>query len=390
VTGVGTGNWKIILPAYGNDGLRSEEGQIFFTRPHNDFIGVLAENGVIGFVAYSLFFLLLVYYAVKAVRKVHQRDDRLFSVFLFAGLIIYFVISMLGFPRERVEHNIFLGIFALSAILLHREGKEVKPEPKQLFNAFIIIGFLLLLAGATASFARYNGEVNLKKAMIARSEGDWQNVIHWASKAEGKFYTIDNTTIPVSWYSGLAYYNLGQTEMAFREFRRALQYHPYNLHVLNNLGSCYAISGNSSEARKLYRQAIGISSRFEDAKLNLTAVLYNESQFDSAMQVFLTIPQDCNHPAYNQTRTALLNLRFRELLTNVEEPELLATIRRIQKDPVWSESVFRNAIDNQEDFGDRIIRESVYVLYEMDQVIPENVARELEKKYLAVDPGMNR
>jgi O-antigen ligase len=381
-TGVGTGNWKVLLPSYGNDGLRSEEGQIFFTRPHNDFVGVLAENGIIGFFAYSLFFLILLFYTVRAVKKGETPGDKLFALFLFAGVLSYLVIALLSFPRERIEHTILLGFLTLSAILINRRKENFNPTPKPVIHTLIVVGLLFLVANAVSAFGKYQGEVNLKKAMIARSNGDWQKVVSYADKAENIFFTIDNTTIPISWYSGLAYYNLGQTDLAFGKFTTAMRFHPYNLHVLNNLGSCYAVAGNPSEAKKLYREAMAISSRFEDARLNLTAVLYNESAFDSAMAVFKSIPKDCGHPNYEPTLSALLNLKFRELLTLVEEPELLATIRRIQKDPVWSKSVFQNANDNNEDFGDRVIRESVYVLFDLDSAISQSEAIRLESKYI--------
>ncbi|MEM7038846.1 MAG: O-antigen ligase family protein, partial [Bacteroidota bacterium] len=56
--GVGPGNWKMMIPAYGVFGYDAEGryGMDFAIRPHNDFLGVAAETGLLGLVSLLLFY----------------------------------------------------------------------------------------------------------------------------------------------------------------------------------------------------------------------------------------------------------------------------------------------------------------------------------------------
>ncbi|MCB0304490.1 MAG: O-antigen ligase family protein, partial [Calditrichaeota bacterium] len=61
--GVGIGNWKLFIPAYGSEGLRSAGGAVNFVRPHNDFLWVLSESGLPALLGFLAIFFLGGYYA---------------------------------------------------------------------------------------------------------------------------------------------------------------------------------------------------------------------------------------------------------------------------------------------------------------------------------------
>ena len=81
--GVGTGQWKIVLPHYGKiEKIEKTNGKITeiqFLRPHNDYLWVLAENGVAGFIFYLGFFLALIIYALRSVLQSEDINRALFS-----------------------------------------------------------------------------------------------------------------------------------------------------------------------------------------------------------------------------------------------------------------------------------------------------------------------
>ena len=54
VLGGGLGSWKINMLKYGNEGLVSENNTTFYQRPHNDFLWVAAEQGLIGLCLYAI------------------------------------------------------------------------------------------------------------------------------------------------------------------------------------------------------------------------------------------------------------------------------------------------------------------------------------------------
>jgi len=60
--GVGAGNWKLVSPAYGPMSKRLLRGDLFFQRPHNDYLWILAESGPLALLCYlSVFVSALVF-----------------------------------------------------------------------------------------------------------------------------------------------------------------------------------------------------------------------------------------------------------------------------------------------------------------------------------------
>ena len=62
--GHGLSDWKIEMLKYGNKGLVSEDNNTFYQRPHNDFLWIMSETGIIGILLYVAVFIICssVYY----------------------------------------------------------------------------------------------------------------------------------------------------------------------------------------------------------------------------------------------------------------------------------------------------------------------------------------
>jgi len=86
---------------------------------------------------------------------------------------------------------------------------------------------------------------------------------------------MDPASTPLPWYRGIANFSLGNTAEALEDFKKAYRIHPYHIHVLNNLGTCYALSGDYQTASKYYKKAIAISPGFIEAVDNLKSVSLN-------------------------------------------------------------------------------------------------------------------
>ena len=56
--GHGLSDWKIEMLKYGNKGLVSEDNNTFYQRPHNDFLWIMSETGIIGILLYLAIFIL--------------------------------------------------------------------------------------------------------------------------------------------------------------------------------------------------------------------------------------------------------------------------------------------------------------------------------------------
>lgn len=277
--GVGPGQWKIILPKYGRiekelpetDGTLSE---VWFQRPHNDYIWVLSETGIPGFLCYVSIFLTMLFYIFRLLSHAENRDKKNLFLSMLFGITGYMVNAFFCFPKERIVHNVFLAMI-MSCVLSeyhHKFGKINTIKNKLLFRNQNLILLTLLIFCIVFGYARLIAEVHLQKALAARKAGDWQRVLSETAQADSLFYNMDPASTPVSFYRGLADFSLGRISSALDDFKKAYQVHPYHVHVLNNLGTCYALSGDNEKAAEFYRKTLAVSPQFEEAIVNLEKV----------------------------------------------------------------------------------------------------------------------
>jgi len=280
--GVGPGQWKIMLPKYGRiekklpepDGTMSE---VWFQRPHNDYIWVLSETGVPGFLCYLSVFLTMFYYIFRLLFHAENKDKKLFFLSMLFGIAGYMVNAFFCFPRERIVHNIFLTLI-MSCILAeyHRKFKINAIKNKAVFrNQNLILLRLLILCIVLCiifGYARLIAEIHTQNALEARKIGDWQRVLSETAQADSLFYNMDPASTPVAFYRGIADFSLGRILPALDDFKKAYQAHPYHIHVLNNLGTCYALSGDNEKAAEFYHKALAVSPQFKEAIVNLEKI----------------------------------------------------------------------------------------------------------------------
>jgi tetratricopeptide (TPR) repeat protein len=122
-------------------------------------------------------------------------------------------------------------------------------------------------------YGRLEAEGHTRKAISAYRDGAWEQVIAEIGHVNSGFYPLDPTSTPLSWYRGMANLSLGRIEEALEDFKRACLAHPYHIHSIHNLGTCYALNGDHENAIKAYRKVLAISPGFRDAQENLDLLL---------------------------------------------------------------------------------------------------------------------
>ena len=101
--GVGPGKWRVDIWEYGL--YEGTYGNSFAQRPHNDFLWVFSEGGVIAGISYIILFLILLRESY-ILYKQRNKEDRLFYSLLFSTFLGFGFISLVDFPLERFSHNI--------------------------------------------------------------------------------------------------------------------------------------------------------------------------------------------------------------------------------------------------------------------------------------------
>lgn len=296
VQGVGAGNWQIHYPDAGLDHLwRAEDLNYTFQRPHNDWLWMLSETGLIGFNLFLLFLVPLMAFVLKT--AVQAQDDkplqRRLALYL-ATIAGYFTAAFFDFPHERIEHTLWITMILAMAFY----------ESRNTIAAHYFFGFrprkiLYLAASAALLFIactgvlRYQGEYNLRNMYAYKNRNKLNEVINTCKESESFAYTIDPTSVPISWYSGNAKAANSDYAGAQQDLIKAYRLNPYNRNVINDLASSYAFSNQTELAKAYYAKAARISPRFDDPKLNLAAIYIREENYPMALYWLKAL----NHPS---------------------------------------------------------------------------------------------
>lgn len=237
--GVGPGQWRLVLPKYGQPLLTNGSGgdlETIAQRPHNDFLWVTAEAGIWGGICYLLFFAMLYYYAFKVVSRADPGQKNLVLAMVY-GISGYLIISSFSYLRERPLHTLLMLLMAAAIVssyhrLYPAKTKGIKGCWTIILKSVMVIVLMFCCLG---SGLRLYSEIQLKKALQARARGEWCQVITYIDKAFLSIYSIDSFGVPLPWYRGMAYYNNNNLPMALKDFHQALVYNPYHDHSRNNV-----------------------------------------------------------------------------------------------------------------------------------------------------------
>lgn len=295
--GVGIGNWKIAFPSYGLEGMRAEQGQVFFQRPHNDFLWVLAECGMFGLLCYLAIFVSVLWYAMRVLGRAKSRSDILLALFALAGIVGFLVIGSLSYPRERIAHLVYVGLLLAAVLSVYHYRFSIKvPVARWIVDPVIGLVVISLLAGTVVSWYRVGSEMAVRGIWKAQAEGNTTRMIHFSDEAESLVYTVDALSTPIAWYRGTAYFEKGDIERARTNFEQAMKYHPYHINVLNNFGSSYEMIGDHSMAIYYYRRALKFAPNYTEVLFNLAAAYFNSGRYDDAKKTLLRMPIDLADP----------------------------------------------------------------------------------------------
>jgi O-antigen ligase/Tfp pilus assembly protein PilF len=322
VFGVGPGNWSVDVWEY--DLYKGTLGKSFAQRPHNDFLWIFSEGGVVAGLAYVLLFLILLkdsYY----LHRNRKKEDGIFYSLLFSCFLGYGFISLVDFPLERFSHNIIF--FVLASFIIAGKIKETKVKTPLWFKGLLIV--ISFFAVYVASI-RYTGEIHAANAIHYKNKGNWHYVIKAIDKSYNKdYYEMENTSTPLLWYRGVAYFNQQKYNLALNDFKEAYKTNPYHVHVLNNLATSYQMKGDSKKAKKYYRDVFEVNPTFKESRINLAAILYNEKNYVEALDVILESKVDSYWKRKKQNFSDNYDLYLKTIVNS------------------WIKSVYTDATENE-------------------------------------------
>ena len=281
LTGCGIGNWQIDFPETGLKGLyRADVWNINFTKPHNEYLGLLAETGYLGLLLYVAFLVSLVVLSFFALCKTQGRKDFLYGAIVLSLFVGSSVNALFDFPNSRIEHIIWNGILMAYLFQLTANGKQ-KTLGKGWNIVFLAVAVILITVGGF----RLSGDRNTFKMQQALKAKDWKAVERYGNQALSVFYSIDPVGLPVHWYIGKAQKQTGNPQ-AIESFRKAYRYASYCKENLNDLGLVeYHAAHNLEKAEFYLKEAIRVSPNYVYPYLNLAYIYLSEGEPQKAKEV---------------------------------------------------------------------------------------------------------
>jgi O-antigen ligase len=281
IAGCGIGNWQILFPDASLEGLyRADVWNVNFTKPHNEYLGVLSETGYLGLLLYIAFLTSLIVLSFFALCKTQSRRDFLYGAIVLSIFVGSCVNALFDFPNSRIEHVIWMGILMANLLQIITQGQQ-----KTLEKGWNLVFFLVSIMLVTIGGFRLKGERNTFETQQALKANEWKTVEHRCHQAISEFYTIDPVGLPLHWYLGKAEKKM-ENPQAVESFRKAYHYAPYCKENLNDLGLAeYYTAHDLNKAEFYLKEAIRISPNYIYPYFNLAYIYLTENEPQKAKAV---------------------------------------------------------------------------------------------------------
>ena len=281
--GCGAGNWKIMVASVPDPPNPEHTLKNYtYSQPHNEWIGIFSELGLIGFIiSLFLFVIPLVLVFGKIAGKSNRSPAE--TVFYASFILGFYVFACFDFPLKRVEHNILL--FSAWAFLLYKVPlRNIRMEFLKKIPSSVVsyIVFFLLLATILLSLIRLKGEY-YSMIMFKNERLNDEKVIECCHSAESRFYTVTPNNLPIGWFEGVAWYRLGNPKLALGCFRKGLEVSPYEVRLLNDYATTLYALRRTPEAMSVLKKTLAYDPYFDEARFNLAAIYFFTGHKDSAL-----------------------------------------------------------------------------------------------------------
>jgi tetratricopeptide (TPR) repeat protein len=283
ILGIGSGNWKYNYSKYS---IKDIDKILFynksFQRPHNDFLWILSETGIVGFALITLILFFLIKHSFLKIRASENKK----SLILFSFLTGLLIISFFSFPKERITHILLVAVI-LGLLIKDLNIKPTYLESKKIITPLLLLTFLLF--NIIMGTYRLKGEYYTNLLLKEKSKKKPRNVISYGVKANSFFYKSDPTSTPIASYIGWGYNTLNNIDSLHFYAKKAYDLSPYDYEVLTNYGYVLERKRQSNTAKEILLESYKINPRFESTAINLTVLEYNNRNYKEALNWITSI-----------------------------------------------------------------------------------------------------
>lgn len=284
--GVGLDNWSAYYPRY-------DQGDVMGIvvaprRPHNDFLWIWAELGLVGL---GLYIWLLVTVLQNVWKEVRTQNWE--SVVIALGALALIVHSGFSFPREQPVAMFF---FALTLGMAGQQKRTTGTSRHWFSVGAGVVCLVVSVCGMGVGWDMMRFNTAFAKALQAQSLSQKNRQADEALEAR-KYGIFDHRVFLVE---GMARFDLKDYQGAIDVYETYLQYQPYLPAVYNNLGRSYENVGNVEAAEKAFLTGLETFSGDGAGILvsNLAALYKRQGKVDDALRLYesgVALPAEGHH-----------------------------------------------------------------------------------------------
>jgi tetratricopeptide (TPR) repeat protein len=307
--GVGPGGWIRAYPPYDGGATITPEG--YHRRPHNDYLWIASEYGLLGLGVY-LWLLIVAFKCLLDAARGPDHPSRIAAWMFALSLLSILGAAFFGFPKEQPQTALFP--YLILGLAASASGRRVEPRARPV-GSLLLTGLLLIsLVGLELTRRRIAFDRHYLRAFsYGVSAQNWPAVLTEAQRAQeygvfrsdllffkglaqqnlGRFseaeaaYRQTLAFAPHTWYAhdglGFVYLHTGRLQDALAHCQTALSLCPGATYIHTNMGVIHQQMGNAEQAEKEFRMVLRTTPNDVEAHLNLGSLYRLRGQLDSAV-----------------------------------------------------------------------------------------------------------
>ncbi len=302
-TGLGAGNWILYWPKYGIGGATYlSSGAMHFEHPHNEYLLIFAEYGIIGFILFIAILISLVLTAAKTYMATEDICQKKIVLLMLLGILSFCILCFFGYPIHRPFSALLFSLTAATIIL----KSSVISKPNRIIASYKFLSWPWLICCSGLLFIsaqRLHGEKYLRKAFKNQTGLNFPRMLVNVREAQNLYFHLDQTGTPLDWYMGFAHFHSGHSDSAYYYFKKAELQNPYHVQVLSDIGASLENMGRHADAIKYFEKLLLIIPNYKEGRFNLSIAYYNSGKLSAAFEEINTFTWD--HGSYTTALTVI-------------------------------------------------------------------------------------
>lgn len=301
VTGIGNGKWAGLFPVYNGMAYTDENIDMNSAiNPHNDYLEIITEFGIFGFLLFTGFIFTGIYLLFKK-----ARDEIIYLPFLLSALGLC-ITMFFSFTKDNfgamLIFTVCMGV-AYSDIVVHLNKFKV------IRNLLIMLCFLSLSFGIWFKVMNYLNKNDYLEAMQLKAKAKYSEMLDRLNNVSDFYYPVDMNKMPVDFYRGVGYFELKQYDKALEKFvnaRKRMEYYPT---VMNNEASALYMTGNYKEAEERYLVIKKTFPNYIEPQINLLSLYSNRKRNKEAKELIIELDNRITNSKYVKNYSVFLQIK---------------------------------------------------------------------------------